>query len=816
MSDTEGRTPTTASGPDWGQFVLVVIAVLLLSLAAVAVPALGGVSVGESAQGGEDPDGPAQLAEHVEDATGEEQNDANDESEEGDEDDETGGTEQHEPKSDEGQNPEEVDSEPDGEKGDDAAADEDSETDATGDDTDSGEVSDTGDEEVGDELDEADTDADQRDEAGDEHSGSNDTETDDETDGDDTQDETPDDEAEEEEDEPVDDEDETDEEPTDYRITFDEEPTPGATVEVTLTADGEPVAGAPVYFNGDQIGTTGTDGTVVGDVPFTETLTVVADPPDGDVSETEGSQANIQGVFAHGAGTGLASSSSTTASTNNGTETTVEMDADTALEIDGPAIPETDVTLSATVNETPIPQGDVLIDGEKRTTTDEDGNATIVLPPEPGNTTIAVERGDIRAEETIEVQELSFEVTDTIPFPGRSVDVELHHGDDPVGETTVFVDGDEAGTTDTNGSATVGLPMANEAILTAHADGATAETTVDGLYRNAAVLGLLGVGALVLTGHILVRRFGVTTSTVRALPSLLVALVRHSAEVLAAFGRRVVDAVVSAAHALERFGHWLLGCGRVTVSALRRACRWLVALPGELLDRGVAALAVIHPIRIYRAIVGALRSLFRTSRERVTETTGLGTDDATDTRTESTPDETVLTLRDLWSEFVRLVRPPRVRTKTPGEVGRYAVDEGFPEPPIRTVVDAFRDTEYGNERPSPGRLERVRSAILSVADDPDQVDVEADRVIADENRREAISAESDADTEAADATATADVELIHDSRDVYGPDAGNTTDTDIEDSDRPEGLDSTEDEPTTVPNAKTDTETNAGPGGDDA
>ena len=72
------------------------------------------------------------------------------------------------------------------------------------------------------------------------------------------------------------------------------------------------------------------------------------------------------------------------------------------------------------------------------------------------------------------------------------------------------------------------------------------------------------------------------------------------------------------------------------------------------------------------------------------------------------------TLRDLWREFVGLVAPPRARTRTPGEIARYAVDRGLPAEPIRTLTDAYRDVEYGRLAPDDGRLASARDAVRSV------------------------------------------------------------------------------------------------------
>ncbi|RKD94005.1 DUF4129 domain-containing protein [Halopiger aswanensis] len=525
-----------------------------------------------------------------------------------------------------------------------------------------------------------------------------------------------------------------DEDGTSYDISFDEQPTPGSTVEVTVTGDGDPVEDATVYFNDERIGTTDADGTVTGEVPYTETLEVRAEvsPTETETTTARGS-ASISGPTLPGLdasrqfhGTvamplSAAQDSQTEdgneSETGNGAQTTVEMNPETELTIDGAPIAGTNVTVVATVDGNPIPQGAVSIDGEEYGTTGDDGAAVVPVPETPGNATIAVERGEIRAERTVTVETLSLTVEDRFPLPGRPVDARLEYGNESVANATILVDGAAAATTGADGTATVGLPLANEATIAATYEGARATTTVDGLYRNAALLALAVVGGLLLFWR-LSARYGVG-DRVRSLPSPA-SLLQRLGDALRTLGRRTVDAIVRLARSLESLGYWIVDRARAVARALERAGRWLVELPGELATKGLAALSALHPIRLYRYLRDAIRSLLRSSRERADDVSEAvtGTDGTAAAGDEET-DEDVRTLRELWAEFVRLVRPPRLRTKTPGEVGRYAVEKGFPEPPVRTVVDAFRDSEYGETAPSDDRLERVRSAVRSVTDGDD-------------------------------------------------------------------------------------------------
>ncbi|MFB6095556.1 MAG: DUF4129 domain-containing protein, partial [Halodesulfurarchaeum sp.] len=98
-------------------------------------------------------------------------------------------------------------------------------------------------------------------------------------------------------------------------------------------------------------------------------------------------------------------------------------------------------------------------------------------------------------------------------------------------------------------------------------------------------------------------------------------------------------------------------------------------------------------------LLAMIRGYF--NREGVTG----GGSSAPDTGAEAASDtgvatsETRLTLREVWLRFVRMVGVRRWRTKTPGEISRRAVAMGFPEGPVATLRDAFREVEFGNRDP---------------------------------------------------------------------------------------------------------------------
>ncbi|AFZ72571.1 transglutaminase family protein [Natronobacterium gregoryi] len=490
----------------------------------------------------------------------------------------------------------------------------------------------------------------------------------------------------------------------------DPSPTPGSEVEVTVTTrpTGDPVESAVVFFDDDRIGVTDADGTVSGTVPYKNSFTVRVEP-----------SATTQQSAARGVTRAALVGASTRASSNETAETatTVETDAATTLEAQAVAVPGAELAVTATVGGGPLPDGAVLVDGGRRATTDAAGTARVAMPEKVGNATIRVERGEIGAERTVTVVDAALELDSVLPLPGRTVDLEFTHGDSPVDDGTVLVDG-EAAVTTANGTATVGLPVANEATIEGRLDGTTVETTVGGLYRNAGLLAVALVGGTGLVGRTLVCRYGITAETIRSLPAIARRRSRRAIELGRKVGQTVVDAVVRVAERLEGFGRW---------------CRSVVR---SLVAEGVAALAVTHPLRLAAIAVDAIAALRDASGKRANALASVfGRGRSVPNDANGGESQVVLTLRDCWRAFVKLVQPPNVRTKTPGEIGRYAIERGFSESAVRTVVDAFRDTEYGRSTPSEERLEQVGVALRSVATETEQSGRDAiERAVDDSTR----------------------------------------------------------------------------------
>jgi hypothetical protein len=126
--------------------------------------------------------------------------------------------------------------------------------------------------------------------------------------------------------------------------------------------------------------------------------------------------------------------------------------------------------------------------------------------------------------------------------------------------------------------------------------------------------------------------------------------------------------------------------------------RAIISLPATLLAAFAAALNAVLPTRITDTV---------SSLDAPDETPSHTDADATELPREQ------LTIRTLWREFTAAINPPNLSAKTPGEVGRYAIDQGVPSRPVRYVVEAFRRVEYAHDDPAQVDTEAVHDAVQS-------------------------------------------------------------------------------------------------------
>ncbi|WP_302082565.1 transglutaminase TgpA family protein [Salinibaculum rarum] len=482
------------------------------------------------------------------------------------------------------------------------------------------------------------------------------------------------------EDNPSDDSDDQNQEQTGetdsgYQVSLNRTAVSGAPITVTVTQNDRPQSGVTVLFNGESIGQTDASGTVVGTVPYADELQITVDDrsrstltvPDG---LPDGTDDRLYSVTTPRA----------TLSPQVAANLTVPVDTNATISVSGETVPGATVTLTAAVGDVPLREGRVLVDGTEVGTTDANGRAKITLPERAGNVTIAVERGSVRAETAVTLPELSVTVrpTTVLALPYTDAVVNVTADGEPVGNAPVRINGKQVATTDINGTATVTLPLSEQATVSSTGAGLTKDTTVGGLFVNLAVTALAGV---LVVGGVLVfayRRGYTPLDILRFLVALPGLLVQYSQWLLVAVATRWDDAVAALLARLRRtVGHIRnLLDGRTTIEELREA----------------------------------LRAWFETKRETV-----VGRDEPP--ATGATASEERRTIRRAWRQFLGYLSLRRARTKTPGEIARHAVDrDGLPTQPVRVLRDTFREVEYG-ARSAEDRLDRVETAVTAIEDD---------------------------------------------------------------------------------------------------
>ena len=522
------------------------------------------------------------------------------------------------------------------------------------------------------------------------------------------------------------------------------DPVPGRDLTVTVTRDGEPVSGATVSFNGDPVGETNAAGNVTGEVPYAESLEVVARAEgaetqasslgpgavlpgaNGGPGATETASGDSLRRFAAGDGIAAVGAAGGAAARTGG-NVTVDVPVDVSVEAVGEPVAGEPVDVIATVAGEPVSNGTVRVNGTAVGRTGSDGQATVTLP-EAETAVINVSRGDASGSRTLSVGRFSVSVAPStgVPLPLTESVVTVRFDGEPVPDASVAVDNESAGATGANGTAAVRLPFADSASVAATASiggtSASATATVGDLYRNLA--GAVGLVTFAL-GSVAVaaRRRGISPRSLpRSAARLVVRLVRLGVAGLVRFAAGV-EATIAALRRSLSTAVALLTQG---LSGVKRLVPAVPAAVRRLLGRLVAALRAapryLHPL----AILAALKRAGRAGSDAAAG--GNGESTRADPGDEPEADEPLLTIRDAWGEFRTHVSIRSWRTATPGEIARWAVHrDGLPQEAVQTLTDAFRDVEYGSRSPS-DRAPAARRALEAIrgATDADGEEEEAE------------------------------------------------------------------------------------------
>jgi len=478
-----------------------------------------------------------------------------------------------------------------------------------------------------------------------------------------------------------------------YDVTLNRTAAPGRMVTVTVTEGTTPIPGLVVLFNGEAVGETNAAGNVTARVPYTETLNVTV--------RTASRQGRIDAGGASSDDHLYRPPRPSLADFQYADTETYELNTTARLIVTGTVHTGSEVGVTALVDGEPVREAAISVDGTEVATTDQRGRATITLPDEPGETTLAVERGAVSGSRTLTLAALNVTVEPSAPvtLPWTDVRVNATIGGEPAAGATVILDGDDVTTVGVDGTASVTLPLADSATVGVARYGQSNSRTFTGLYTN---LGLVAAGGLV------------------ALVFLL------------ALARR-------AAVTPRRLAGWLVGIVQWLVGALVGV--------GALLDRAVARLSrrITLTVEYLRALVAgrtspaelvaAFRAWLdaRSSAVEASLSAGLGTvAGLAGTGDDGSPDAHA-TIREGWSQFLGHVSLARPGRRTPEAIAAHAIEvDDLPADAVWALVESFRAVEYGQRDPGE-RVPAVDEALDAIeravaraedADGPDATDGE--------------------------------------------------------------------------------------------
>lgn len=481
---------------------------------------------------------------------------------------------------------------------------------------------------------------------------------------------------------------------------------PGTGVELTVTYDGQPVAGVEVLFNGESVGITEPDGTVVGRVPDAEELTVqiregdgttpdaleellfgsdgqddAAELDDGNLTAEQASQPAISvpggGVSTTStlaAGRGSTVTASAPLAQTEQPEDTHPIERTASIVTSGEPVPGGEVLLTARIDDVLIDGATVTVEGETVGLTNESGQLVIELPDRTGEVSVAVERAPLSGQRTIQIPELSMSVETGHLGPNSlgSATVIAELDGEPAAGIPVLLDGEEVAATGANGTAQVSLPFSHAATLAVEASGQTTTRTLTGLLYVPAGVGI-GLTAVVVTVGYVLRRRGV--------------------------GWRKLGGRLRAGIVMTRSG-----IHRGFVALVTDGDRYVRIVFGQIR----AALATVGGLFTGATTVG---ELWRGAKRRISATVAAVRAEQPSERSGSADQ---LTVREAWDRFLDSISARSATTQTPGELARHAIEEdGLPEQPVTELRDTFREVEYG-PREASDRLDRVQRAIEQI------------------------------------------------------------------------------------------------------
>lgn len=507
-----------------------------------------------------------------------------------------------------------------------------------------------------------------------------------------------------------------------YDISLNRSAVVGAPVTVSVEKDGSGVSRIPVYVNGERVGWSDRNGELTTTLPYAEEITVTARPPGSETKYTDGSETrNEEAQFSRSVEP-LASSAplalsqvgmpllkelptglQTQGDTSESSET-YTADTNAKITVLGDPTVGSTVEVVVTVQDVPVTDATVRLDGETVGTTDSEGSYELSLANvAPGTHQLTASRDVVETSTEVTVTasgsesdppnegtnplEPNVSVSPSlIALPGGSATATVERDGNPVAGTAVRVDGTIAGRTDANGTVDISFPITGGVVVATSVNGVTGERSVQGLYRNAVAVFVV-FGVAVVGVAVVARRRGITLQLLKRKLAVVGGLI-------ATIPRRLTTLLVRLATLFE--------------TVVRGGWQQLGAVLRDGLSKSFELLRGLDPRWLLTAAVAWVIALFRA--ENATESSS-GTKPS-----ESEPTDSVdrRRIRTIWSRFISIVRPPKLTTRTPGEIGRYAINRGLPQQPVQYLTELYRAVEYGRHEPDASRIETAQDALSTV------------------------------------------------------------------------------------------------------
>lgn len=477
---------------------------------------------------------------------------------------------------------------------------------------------------------------------------------------------------------------------------------PGRAVVLTVTVDGSAYEDATVHVGGSPAGTTDEDGRVTASVPSSETATVEATLSEGVTAER-----------------------------------TLSPRTDVDVEVVGPVSRTEGTAIHASVEGYAVPGASVAVNGERVNTTDEQGLAAFDVPDGAESLAVSVSRGDAAGTNAVDL-DLEVGLDTLVPAAGTGAEVTATYDGTPADVDVYVVGGDATGRTDAviqerdpsltvvDGDGVVSLPASSSVTVIATDGEAVATATMSGLFRNLAIAIVVGLSLF----------FGVPMTLLRTLRWMDVDAANSGtgesfAGLIADIGLAVVAIVLAIASVPAR-----ISLPRVPVPSLPRPSvpsLHSVRLPSVSLPSLSLPTLRRPTLSLPSLSLPSLRGpeLSLPSPSLPSLSLDDTADDAADVAptsdgptdpfaADASPEELRMTERELVRAAIRdlgrLSGLRRVETRTPGQIGRRAVDRALPREPVDAIVGTVRDVEYAGSDPTLEEASRVKRAVRRLRD----------------------------------------------------------------------------------------------------